>query len=301
LNKSLYDLIDQAQHKKYLQQILKTGNEVKDWEVLLLTNAGERKNCVITVAKELDEQHNEYMQGIIHDITTLKKIEKAHLQTEKLGLTARLVHTLAHEVRNPLNNITLSVEQMSEDVKDENMQSYLNIISRNSKRINSLISELLNTSRPAEISLQKQPLHVILDEVIGAAKDRMTLKRIELESEYIQDAFINADKSKLIIALLNIVINAVEAMQEGEGQLSIKTELHEKEVTIAIKDTGCGISEENISRLFEPYFTQKRNGVGLGLAFTLNIIQSHSGSIDVSSEPGKGTLFSVTLPLYSEK
>lgn len=297
LSKSLFDFIDQAQHKKYLQQVLKTGSELKDWEVLLLTNSGERKSCVVTISKELDEQNNAYMQGIIHDITTLKKIEKAHLQTEKLGLTARLVHTLAHEVRNPLNNITLSVEQMSEDIKDENLLSYLNIITRNSKRINSLISELLNTSRPAEISLQKQPLQAILDEVMSAAKDRITLKRIELESEYIRDAFINADKDKLVIALLNIVINAVEAMQEGSGTLSVKTELHREEVVVKIKDTGCGISEENISRLFEPYFTQKRNGVGLGLAFTLNIIQSHAGNIDVSSEPGKGTLFAVTLPL----
>ena len=77
------------------------------------------------------------------------------------------------------------------------------------------------------------------------------------------------------------------------------TEISESSVVIKIQDTGCGISEENISRLFEPYFTQKRNGVGLGLAFTLNIIQSHSGSIEVNSEQGKGTVFAITLPVGS--
>src|SRR5690606_1016148 len=112
---------------------------------------------------------------------------------------------------------------------------------------------------------------------------------------------ISADKDKLVIALLNIVINAVEAMEEGDGTLAVKTDVRDNEVVICIRDTGCGISEEHISRLFEPYFTRKRNGVGLGLAFTLNIIQSHSGSIDVSSEPGKGTLFMVTLPLYKDE
>ncbi len=295
--KSLYDFIEQAQHKKYLQNILKIGKELIDWEVQLLTVNGERRHCIITVSVEQDEQNNEYIQGIIHDITTLKKMEKIHLQTEKLGLTARLVHTLAHEVRNPLNNITLSVEQMMEDTKDENFLTYLNIITRNSKRINTLISELLNTSRPVEINLQLQPLHMILDEVMGAANDRIMLKRIELRTEYSPGIYINADKDKLIIALLNIVINAIEAMQEGEGRLSVITEITDNEVTIKIKDTGCGISEENISRLFEPYFTQKRNGVGLGLAFTLNIIQSHAGNIDVSSQPGKGTVFAVTLPV----
>jgi PAS domain S-box-containing protein len=299
VGKSLYDFIEQPQHRRYLQNILRTGRELIDWEAQLLTSDNERRHCILTVSIEENEQNDEYVQGIIHDITTLKKMEKAHLQTEKLGLTARLVHTLAHEVRNPLNNITLSVEQMAADTDDENTLTYLNIIARNSKRINSLITELLNTSRPAEITLNIQPLHTILDEVIGAAKDRITLKRIELETEYPHYLYINADKDKLVIALLNIVINAIEAMQEGEGKLSVFTEISESSVVIKIQDTGCGISEENISRLFEPYFTQKRNGVGLGLAFTLNIIQSHSGSIEVNSEQGKGTVFAITLPVGS--
>src|SRR5690606_8599777 len=116
-----------------------------------LTKNGEQKSCLVTAIKELNEDHNIYVHGIIHDITTLKKIEKSNLQTEKLDLTARLMQTLAHEVRNPLNNITLSVEQMLEDIKDDDLVSYLNIIDRNSKRINALISELLNTSRRTEI------------------------------------------------------------------------------------------------------------------------------------------------------
>lgn len=298
LGKTLYDFVEQAQHKKYLQQMVKSGKEIKDWEVLLVTKDGEKKSCLLTATVEQDKGNVVYIQGIIHDITNLKKIEKANLQTEKLGLAGRLVHTLAHEVRNPLNNITLSVEQLMEDLRDENVISYLNIINRNSKRINTLISELLNTSMPAEIQLQPHLLQGILDEVIGAAIDRVTLKRIQLEVNYPQEALhIKADKDKLTIALLNIVINAIEAMEEGKGKLVIDAEVYGNEILIRIIDNGCGISEENISKLFEPYFTQKRNGVGLGLAFTLNIIQSHDGSIDVFSEPGKGTKFTVAFPV----
>lgn len=298
LNMSFYDFIEQAQHKKYLQNALKSGKEIKDWEVLLLAKNGDRKSCIINATKELNEDKQVYIHGIIHDITNLKKIEKANLQTEKLDLTARLVHALAHEVRNPLNNITLSVEQMLEDIKDENMVSYLNIIGRNSNRINVLISELLNTSRRAEIKLQSHMLQSLLDEVVDAAVDRIILKRIQLEVRHSpHPLYIQADKDKLVIALLNIVINAIEAMEEDSGKLYISSDSEGSDVVIRIVDTGCGISEENMTKLFEPYFTQKRNGMGLGLAFTLNIIQSHLGTIDVSSKLGKGTLFTILLPL----
>ena len=105
-----------------------------------------------------------------------------------------------------------------------------------------------------------------------------------------------ADKEKLKLALMNIVINAIEAMEDKAGQLSISLNRADGFADLVITDNGCGISEENISRLFEPYFTQKRNGMGLGLAFTLNILQAHKANIDVASKPGKGTSFTITFP-----
>jgi signal transduction histidine kinase len=99
------------------------------------------------------------------------------------------------------------------------------------------------------------------------------------------------DQEKIKLAFLNLIINAIEAMEEGAGTLTITISEDEEENLVEIADTGCGISDENMQRLFEPYFTSKRNGMGLGLASTLNIIQSHSAHIDVNSEPGKGTSF----------
>ena len=106
-----------------------------------------------------------------------------------------------------------------------------------------------------------------------------------------------ADKEKLKIALLNIVINAVEAMEEQAGRLSVSLQRINNEAKLTISDNGCGISEENISHLFEPYFTQKRNGIGLGLTFTVNILQSHNAKIAVSSQPGIGTTFTINFPI----
>ena len=298
LRMNVSDLVEQAQHKKYLQHAMVNKLDINDWEVILNTKEGEKKYCILTLTPEDIEREDGHVQGIIHDITNLKKEEKATLQGEKLAAAGRLVRTIAHEVRNPLNNITLSVEQMLQDLKDENMQLYMNIIQRNSKRISDLISELLNTSRPAENVLNKQALQNILDDVIAASIDRLTLKRIKLQLSYPnQEQEIMADREKLKLALLNVVINAVEAMEEQTGQLTISLQSQDSNVLLNISDNGCGISEENISRLFEPYFTQKRNGVGLGLTFTLNILQAHKANIEVVSEPGKGTTFAIRFPL----
>lgn len=296
--KSLLDIIKQAQHKKYLQQTIAIGKEVNEWEVILNTKSGEKKSVTLTATHEFDHEERGYIQGIIHDITNLKKAEKVTLQAEKLAAAGRLVRTLAHEVRNPLNNITLSVEQMQQDDRDETSMMYLEIIQRNGKRINDLISELLYTSRPAEMTFERQLLQAVIDDVITSALDRITLKHIKLFVSYPDEPlYVDADKEKLVMALLNIVINAIEAMEEYNGQLSVSLQKLSEFITLKISDNGCGISEENISRLFEPYFTQKRNGMGLGLASTLNILQTHKASVDVSSTLGEGTTFTVSFPL----
>ena len=293
----LIDLIEKEQHKLFITDLLTHNNELNDYEVVLNTKFGEKKFCILTLTLEEKDKENSYVQGIIHDITNLKKIEKATLQAEKLAAAGRLVRTIAHEVRNPLNNITLSVEQMQQDIKDEGMQLYMNIIMRNGKRINDLISELLNSSRPSENVLEQNVLQNILDDVISASIDRLTLKNIKLQVNYPnQGVKIMADKEKLKLALMNIVINAIEAMEDKSGQLSIAIHHTDETAELTIADNGCGISDENISRLFEPYFTQKRNGMGLGLPFTLNILQAHKANIDVSSSLGKGTTFTITFP-----
>lgn len=297
LEMNLCDLIDQAQHKKFLQHAIHLQGEVIDWEVTMCTKMGEHKSCILTASYETGFGDN-YVQGIIHDITNLRKAEKVTLQAEKLAAAGRLVRTLAHEVRNPLNNIMLSVENLLQERQDEASQLYLDMILRNSKRISDLISELLNTSKPTEIKLEEHTLQAVVDDVISAAIDRLTLKRISLQVSY-PDEFlpIQADREKLKIALLNIVINAVEAMREVEGSLRISLTHLPGQALLRIADNGCGITEERISRLFEPYFTQKRNGLGLGLAFTLNILQAHKANVDVSSEIDRGTIFTISFPL----
>jgi PAS domain S-box-containing protein len=296
---SIYDVIAEDVDKKLLEKLLYEEGDVNDLELEVQTKIGEKKICIFSLTAPLDATGHIYYQGLMHDITNLRRAEKANLMVEKLGATGRLVRTLAHEVRNPLNNINMSVEQLigTEAENDENAL-YLDIIQRNSKRIGDLITELLDTSRPSELTFERSTLQLIMDDSIGDALDRITLQRINMQIKYYNEpCFIMANKEKLKIAFLNIIINAVEAMpNDGTGELDIEIDSSGNMHTVKVKDNGCGIPEEHISRLFEPYFTSKRNGMGLGLAATLNILQSHKAQVDVTSVVNSGTTFLISFP-----
>ncbi len=293
----LTDLLEEETDKVYLENQLRSEGEVNDWETVLLNKEGHKLHCIISGSMEHDEYEGSYIQGIIHDITDLKKAEKITLQAEKLAAAGRLIRTLAHEVRNPLNNINLSAEQMFVDTNDVEQKLYLEIIQRNSNRIAALITELLNSFRPTDIVFAPSNLVTIVEQTLLAARDRLSLKKIKLVHSFPSEAMhMQADADKLCLALLNIVINAIEAMDEDNGELSITLEEQTFQHLVVIQDNGCGINSEGLSRLFEPYFTSKRNGMGLGLAATLNIVQVHKGSIDVRSEEKKGTTFSLFFP-----
>ncbi|HZF64066.1 MAG TPA: ATP-binding protein [Chitinophagaceae bacterium] len=297
LHHSVYDFLFDEMQKKTLESTLSTEGEVNDLELEFLSKAGERKTCIFSLSAPGGASGNIYYQGLIHDITNLRKAEKANLMVEKLGATGRLVRTLAHEVRNPLNNINMSVEQLIHNPVTQESDLFLDIIQRNSKRIGDLITELLDSARPTDLVFEKCTLQSIVDESIADALDRITLQRINMQIRYCNEpCWIMANKEKLKIAFLNIIINAVEAMPAIDGELDVDIETANFVHKISIKDNGCGIPEENLSRLFEPYFTSKRNGMGLGLAATLNILQSHKAHIDVSSTVGAGTTFVIAFP-----
>lgn len=299
LEMNLQQILDQSVAVEGFKTELAHNKMVSDWEMNFRTKQGELRVCTLTLTEELEDGEVPILQGIVHDITLIRKEERETLQSEKLAATGRLLRTLAHEVRNPLNNILLSVEQLQNEMElSENSEMYVDIIQRNSQRISALITELLNTSRPTEVTSEERVLQHIVREVIAASEDRIILKNLTLTVDFPKEnIMVTVDGEKLKLALLNIVINAIEAMDEYSGELRISLEQKNQQATLHIRDNGVGISEENISRLFEPYFTQKRNGLGLGLAFTLNILQAHKARIGVSSKPGQGTQFEISFPI----
>jgi PAS domain S-box-containing protein len=297
LRMSIYDLISGKEKKEILLAQLLSDAEVMDLELELNGNNAKKIECLLSASTLADEKGKKYIQGILHDITERRKAEKAYLQSEKLKAVNRLFKMLAHEVRNPLTNINISVDMLEIDTDPEKTPGYINIIRRSSNRISELITELLDSSREKDLRFQKISLQEIISQALAMASDRVTLKNIKVICSYpTETAQINADPDKLKIALLNIIINAVEAIANDNGMLHIKIENAKKAYDLYIEDNGCGISEENLSRLFEPFFTSKRNGLGLGLASTFAILQSHKIIVDVKTKLGVGTCFMLNIP-----
>jgi signal transduction histidine kinase len=229
----------------------------------------------------------------INDISRRKNALEEVVRSEKLAMTGRIARGIAHEVRNPLTNIQLSLHQLSSEISaNEDARMYAEIIQRNAERINLLINDLLKSSKPAELNFCKYPVRQLLEESIALAKDRLMLKDIKVETNFNQQLpvlFVDPDKVKT--ALLNIIINAIEVMEPGKGVLKIGAEEKDHRCLITIEDNGIGISEENTSKLFEPFYSAKPNGMGLGLTSARNIITAHKGTIEVESGVGVGTKF----------
>src|SRR6185369_1714596 len=160
------------------------------------------------------------LHGIVHDITNIKKAEQANLQAQKLAANERLVRILAHEIRNPLNNISLSIENLQfVGEPDEKQKSLISILQRNCIRINQIITELLNLTKPIELNITKEALRNILDESLANAGDTIKLRGVTVEKKYPKNEFrLNADRPKLVIAFTNIIINAIEALPVENGK-----------------------------------------------------------------------------------
>ncbi|MGH2648457.1 MAG: two-component system sensor histidine kinase NtrB, partial [Ginsengibacter sp.] len=215
---------------------------------------------------------------------------------EKFAVTGRISRTIAHEVRNPLTNINLAAEQLKNEIPhNEDVDILFQMIFRNSNRINQLISDLLDSTRIAELEYTKSSINDVLDSSLQLAADRIELKQIKVVKAYDKDICpILVNEEKIKIAFLNIIVNAIEAMDDN-GTLHLSTENRNNRCLIKITDTGGGMAKEDVARLFEPYFTTKEKGTGLGLTNTQNIILAHNAHISVESELGKGTSFTISF------
>ncbi|MFT3682452.1 MAG: CHASE3 domain-containing protein [Ferruginibacter sp.] len=219
---------------------------------------------------------------------------------EKFTATGRIARTIAHEVRNPLTNINLATSQLKTDLSadDENTQYLFDIIDRNSNRINKLISDLLHSTKFSDLNFKSMDVNELVDETLAMAEDRIELSQVKIEKNYGAACQINVDVEKIKIAILNIIINAMEAMEDSDKSvLKISTKTEGANCIITIADNGVGMDETTLGKLFEPYFTNKPNGNGLGLANTQNIIFNHKGTVNVISSPGQGTIFTIKLAI----
>ncbi|HEY5038730.1 MAG TPA: ATP-binding protein, partial [bacterium] len=221
---------------------------------------------------------------------------------ERFTSTGQIARVIAHEVRNPLTNIDLSASHLENaTLSPEDKKMFLEIISRNSKRINQLINELLSATKFSELKPEKINAVALMEETLQEVQDRVQLNRISIEKKYTDiPIWMNVDRAQMKIALLNILVNAIEATTPEKGILTVQTAIANGSCRITIRDNGKGMDAETLSKIFDPYFTSKSKGNGLGLTNTQNIILNHKGRIQVFSSPAGGTEFIISLNYIQE-
>jgi len=252
-----------------------------------------------------NEQASSYWDQLENKLRELQEVNAELLELrsiEKFAATGRIARTIAHEIRNPLTNIALASEQIKAAAEqNEETIMLLDMVNRNANRINQMISELLTSTKFAQLQYSRVNINALMEETLELAMDRLELKHIKLEKKYAVpgcDVIVDIDKMK--IAFLNVIVNAIEAMKQDSGVLEIKTAAMDGKCVIDIIDNGIGMNEETLQKLFEPYFTNKTRGAGLGLTNTQNIILNHKGNIYVKSILDQGTTFTITLTIATD-
>ncbi len=292
-------LLKKGEKEFLINEVIQKGF-IENYETERKTKKNEIINVSIT-RFAIYGQQGEMMGsvGIIRDITKLKSLEKELLEREKLALIGEVVSSIAHSLSNPLNIISGNADYLLLDKKTSDSEyEELKTILEEATRITKSIRHLLNFSRPLAVNKSSGDINMLIEKSITNSKYITGNKKITFEKDPQKDLpEFQFDFSEMEEVINNLITNAVQAIA-SEGRIRIKTEWTGDSVIIKISDTGPGIPKENLSKVFDPFFSSKGygKGTGLGLSLAKQIIRGHNGDIKVKSTVGKGTTFTITLP-----
>lgn len=230
----------------------------------------------------------------------LREAQEQLVQNEKLAALGRLAAGIAHEVNNPLQPILNCLEVAIEDIENNQLvdMESLRVAEREVQRIKTIVSKLLDFSRPSTAESVPVDLHDLVHEVLLLTNRQLERMKVRVHTKLEPVRAPTGAPSQLKQVLLNLVLNAAESMPGG-GDIRIEVRPDHDGVALRIADTGVGMDQQTMARIFEPFYTTKGKGTGLGLAVTYGIIQGHGGEIKVESQPGQGSSFTVWLPVRS--
>jgi len=235
----------------------------------------------------------------LRDPEAQRKIGRELQMADRLAALSKISGGVAHEVKNPLNAILLHVEVARAKLAqgDTEVAQQMEIVSREILRLDRVVKTFLDFTRPVELNVSNVPLKELVAEIVELARPQAESSNIRVTVQENEDhGDLRVDRDLLKQAFLNIVVNAIEAMPRG-GELNFESSANSEMAEIRISDTGPGIDAKLRDKIFRLYFTTKKEGSGIGLAMTFRIVQLHDGTIDFTSEPGKGTTFSIRLPM----
>lgn len=235
--------------------------------------------------------------GTLSNISDRKRLQKFRETSERLDMTYRLARTLAHEIRNPLTNITLSINQLEDELEaSEDAVMYFDIIKRCTRRIDKLIERLIHAAYRDGIKGSDCDLVAVVKSAVEECRDRAKLRNITIKTDFEADAVpYFCDHEKITLAVSNLITNAIEAIEGDGGQVIVGTYAEDDYYHIYVEDNGIGMDDHQKKSIFDPFFSNKKNGIGMGLTATQGIILEHNGQLDVESEPGMGSTFTISL------
>jgi signal transduction histidine kinase len=269
----------------YFEQSQRFSEEELDLWVAI----GQQCACALEKTRLIEEQQSQFDHLVI--------------QTEKLSALGRMAAGIAHEINNPLAGILLFSTNMRKKAPEGPLTEGLDVIIRESQRCKGIIQDLLEFSRDNEPEKVLTSVNEIIKKTLSIMENEFSIHHISVEMDLsVNMPDICLDGNLMQQVFLNLFMNAKEAIQE-DGVITVKTRMSRdrKSEVIEITDSGCGIPQDQMNKIFEPFFSTKANGTGLGLAVSYGIVQKHRGDIEVSSRPGHGTCFIIHIPVAQEK
>jgi len=287
---------------EFFREILLGKDKIADKE-LEINQKGRDRLYSVNVVPLVQKKRITGSLVYIEDITDKRREEEKHRRAENLASLTTLAAGVAHEIKNPLGSISIHLQLLQKSLaknkafKNDKNDKYIKVLKEEVDRLNRIVVDFLFAVRPMNLELRKEDLNKLIYEVMDFVRFEMEQSNIlcllELDDNI---PALLLDERYMKQAVLNLITNAKAAMPEG-GVLTIASKLADNEIKISVCDTGLGIKKEDLLKIFEPYFTTRETGTGLGLTQVYKIIREHNGEISVDSEPGTGSDFRIILPV----
>ena len=300
--RNIAEFLDEEQKNQIMERWKAvTSGDYTPFEVTATARDGTKRDLLIS-ARPI--KNTERFILVQRDITEFKNLEQKFYQSQKLAAVGQLSAGIAHEVRNPLSSIKMSLHILEKRLNPTgNDQKRFKIAQKEVEHLEKLVSDILIFARPADPDRKPVRINPFLEQSLSMAEKHIIEKNVRIETRFADDLpEVEIDQAMMSQVLLNLYLNAIDAMEPG-GSLALGTSMSRESgnmVSVTIEDNGCGISPEDLAHIFNPFFTKKKYGTGLGLTQVKKIIDQHKGTIEVKSQVGKGTTVIVGLPV-SEK
>ena len=284
--------------KNRLEEVIQQGKEIKSIEISLYAPAEKIVRLSVTFTKNEKEKDDVIAILILQDITEERKLHKQLQTNEKLVAMGELAGGVAHEVRNPLNSISIITQRLAMEFEPkEDLANYSQLIKTirgEINRINKIVEQFLRFARKPKLILKRENISSVIIKAIDIIASEAHSKNIRITKELPAEILIDIDQDQMLQALINVLKNSVQAITQ-DGRIDVSLNELFNETLIEIADTGKGIEKQNLNKIFNLYYTTKPEGTGIGLSIVNQIISEHNGRVEVVSEEGKGTKVKIYL------